>query len=204
VIQVTELLLTGYEPFDGFSVNPSEEIVKALQGTRVGSYAVHGLVLPLDYSKAFKLVETRIDDLKPAVILCTGQANRGAITIERIAVNAQSTLKEDNCGNTPESDVIVPGAPAGYFSSIDPRPLVELLQKQGIPAQVSYHAGTYGCNWILFQVLHKLAVEGFSTKATFVHVPPLPEQAIEKNRADLPNMPHGEQLRAIELIIGAL
>jgi pyroglutamyl-peptidase len=204
VIWVPILLLTGYEPFDGFSLNPSEEIVKTLGNTKVGQYDVHGLVLPLDYTKAFELLVSKMDEIGPSFVLCTGQASRGAVTIERIAVNAQSTLKEDNYGNKPESDVIIPGAPAAYFSSVDPQPIVDLLQKQGIPAQVSYHAGTYGCNWILFQVLHRIARDNLSTQATFVHVPPLPEQAIEKNRADLPNMLLSEELRAIELIIGEL
>ena len=199
-----KLILTGYEPFNGFELNPSAELAKSFDGREFGKLQVRGIVLPLDYTDAFRVLEPEIDGLRPEVVLCCGQASRAAITIERIAVNAVNLLKEDNYGNIPESDVIMADAPAAYFSSIDPHPIVELLKTEGIPAQVSYHAGTYGCNWILFRVLHKIAGEGLSTKATFVHVPPLPEQAIEKNRADLANMPLRDQIRAIELIIGAL
>lgn len=204
MIVVLKLLLTGYEPFDGFTVNPSQELVKSLGNKTLGNFAIHGKVLPLDYKRAFADLEPAIDGLVPDVILCCGQSNRGSITIERIGLNALNPLKEDNYGNLPESDIIVEGAPAGYFSTIDAGPLVALLKTKGIPAQVSYHAGTFGCNWILFLVLHKIANEGLSSRATFVHFPPLPEQAIEKNRSDLPNMPLRDQLRALETIIGAI
>jgi pyroglutamyl-peptidase len=201
---LANLLVTGFEPFDGFSVNPSEELVKNLQNRKIGAYNVEGLVLPLDYKSALGKLEQALEEFKPDVVLCFGQAYRAAITLERIAINAQSTTREDNYGNKPESDIILESAPAAYFSTIDPHPLIAKLLEKGIPASPSYHAGTYGCNWILYRLLHKITATGSDTKAIFIHLPPLPEQAIEKNRVNLATIPLPIQVQAAEIIITQL
>lgn len=199
-----KILVTGYEPFDGFVLNPSEEIVKKLQNRRIGGFDIHGVVLPLDYNIAFARLRDVIETLQPQIVLCFGQAYRGAITLERIAINAQNMDKADNYGNKPESDIILEDAPAAYFSTIDPHPIVQVLKEKGIPTLTSYHAGTYGCNWILFQLLHYLASAKSETKAIFIHLPALPEQAIEKGQVNLATMPLDIQVRAAELVIGEL
>lgn len=195
-----ELLLTGYEPFDNYSVNPSGELAKTLDGKRLGSYLVTGVVLPLDYSEILAIFQESFNKCIPSVVLCCGQADKGSITFERLAVNAVSTTRTDNKGRLPESDMILPDGPAAHFSSIDPRPLVKRLQEEGIPALVSYHAGTYGCNWLLFNVLHMINQHRLEARATFMHVPPLPTQAIEKNDMALPTMPLDTVLRALKMI----
>ncbi len=181
-------MITGYEPFDDFKKNPSEEVAKLFNDINVGDFSVSSIILPLDYTKAFELTLKMIAEHKPNVILCSGQATRGAITIERVAVNAVNPQKEDNYGNIPESDVIEPDAPAAYFTNIDPHPLIGTLHEHNIPAEVSYHAGVYGCNWLIFRVMHMIQKTSLNTKATFIHIPPLPEQAIQKRSTSLPTM----------------
>ncbi|MDF1540441.1 MAG: pyroglutamyl-peptidase I [Candidatus Thorarchaeota archaeon] len=198
---MNSILLTGYEPFDGYSINPSEELVKHLNGTTVAGFKIVGKVLPLDYSEASNLLEKAIDQYKPKYVLCCGQANRSAITLEQVGLNVINTKREDNYGNKPESYKILPGAPAAYFSTIDTHPLVDAIKAKGIPADVSYNAGTYGCNWILFTVLHWIATQKVNTDAMFIHVPPLPEQAIEKDTMTLATMPLGIIADAISTII---
>jgi pyroglutamyl-peptidase len=131
------LLLTGFEPFDGFTQNPSAEVAKSLHRGSIGAFEVTGLVLPLDYNNALNILDKKLDEYKPDVILCCGQANRETISIERIAVNVLSTKKPDNYGNIPESDIIDNDGPAAYFPNIDPFPLVQALLNEGIPAYVS-------------------------------------------------------------------
>lgn len=199
-----QLLLTGYEPFDNYSVNPSGELAKTLDGKRLGSYLVSGVVLPLDYSEILASLQEALNKGSPSIVLCCGQADRGSITLERLAVNAMSTTRADNKGRLPDSDLIVPDGPAAYFSSIDPHPLVKRLQEEGIPALVSYHAGTYGCNWLLYNVLHMINQRRLDARATFMHVPPLPSQAIEKNNMALPTMPLDTVVRALRTIVPLL
>ncbi len=198
---MSKILITGFEPFDGFTVNPSEEIVKVLDDRKINQFSLVGLVLPLDYKKALEIVETTIVKHKPEYVLCCGQANRAAISIERIAVNAISTKKSDNYENTPESDIIEFEGPVAYFANIDPLQLVQALLDSGIPAHVSYHAGLYGCNWLLYNVMDWIEKGAHDTKATFIHLPALPSQAIEKDMMHMATMPLDLQVKALEVII---
>ena len=198
---MANILLTGFEPFDGYSVNPSEELVKHLNGKTIAGQKMIGKVLPLDYSKAGDVLRKLIDQHKPKYVICCGQANRSSITLEQVGLNVINTKREDNYGNKPDSFIIQSGAPAAYFSTIDTHPLAEAIKAEGIPADVSYNAGTFGCNWILFTLLHWIANQEVSTDAMFVHVPPLPEQAIEKDTMSLATIPLGIIADAIRIII---
>jgi len=194
-------LLTGYEPFDEYSVNPSSEIAKKLDGKQIGHYFVKGVVLPLDYETVPDRIRTLITSAKPELILCMGQASRAAISLERLAKNVVNTKREDNYGNIPSSYVIDSDAPAAYFSNLDLDRLVKMLIDEGIPAYVSNDAGTYGCNLVLFHVLQMIHEELIDSKAGFIHIPCLPEQAIEKDKMNLPTMPLETSIRALRLVL---
>ncbi len=196
--------MTGFEPFDGYSLNPSETVVRAMNDRTIGEWRVATTVLPLDYSRALDVIWEAISSIDPEIILCCGQAERGAITIERIAINAISTTRKDNTGRAPESDVIDPEGPPAYFTTIDPHPLVQRLQAEGIPAFVSYHAGIYGCNWLIYNVLRWIDLGRLNALATFIHLPPLPEQSIEKASTTLATMPLSTLVHALEIIIMSL
>ncbi|MHA2078200.1 MAG: pyroglutamyl-peptidase I family protein [Candidatus Thorarchaeota archaeon] len=198
------ILITGFEPFNGFTVNPSEVVVKSLDGSKIDQFDLVGLVLPLDYKNAFTILEKALVEHKPEYVLCCGQANRAAISIERIAVNAVSTKRSDNYENTPESDTINTEGPAAYFANLDPLPLVQTLLDNDIPAYVSYHAGLYGCNWLLYKVMQMIETGLLHAKATFIHLPPLPFQAIEKDLMNLATMPLEIQINALKTIIASL
>ncbi|MHA1247527.1 MAG: pyroglutamyl-peptidase I family protein [Candidatus Thorarchaeota archaeon] len=195
------VLVTGFEPFDGFEVNPSAEVARSLDGEVVATYDVIGRVLPLDYRSLGETLERLVTEHRPDVVLACGQANRGAITLERIAINAVSTTREDNTGYAPERDLIIEYGPAAYFTTIDVHRLAEVLRTHGIPAEVSYHAGTYGCNWVLYFLLHRAAMDEQPERIGFVHIPPLPSQAIQKRLATLPTMGLTTSIQAIRLII---
>ncbi|MFW9921505.1 MAG: pyroglutamyl-peptidase I [Candidatus Thorarchaeota archaeon] len=201
---MAKVVLSGFEPFDGYSINPSAELVKLLHGQRIHDHSVKGIVLPLDYKKADGILKEFISKEKPEYVLCCGQANRPVITLEYVGINILNTERADNYGNKPESHLIDPNAPAAYFSTLDVHNIVGILKENGIPAGVSYHAGTYGCNWILFSILHWLAIGNVQAKAVFVHVPPLPEQSIEKNDSSLATMPLGQEVDALKIIISSI
>jgi pyroglutamyl-peptidase len=201
---MVKLLITGFEPFDGFSINPSEEVAKTLEGQKVGKFDIVNLVLPLDYNKALDLLDYTIEKHKPKVILCCGQANRAVITIEKIAINILGTKRPDNYGNIPESEIINSEGPAAYFVNIDPHKLVKILTENEIPAEVSYYAGTYGCNWLLYNLMQRIETNDLDIQATFIHLPPLPSQAIEKDMMTLATMPLELQVEALLTIIDSL
>ncbi|MBN2230758.1 MAG: pyroglutamyl-peptidase I [Candidatus Thorarchaeota archaeon] len=201
---MVKVVLSGFEPFDGYSINPSEELVRMLDGKKITTHEIRGIVLPLDYGKADKLLKDFVAKERPRYVICCGQANRPIITLEYVGLNILNTEREDNYGYKPTSHIIDPSAPAAYFSTIDLHSIVRKLKDNGIPSGVSYHAGTYGCNWILFTMLHWLSMSNIQAKVAFVHVPPLPDQSIEKNDASLATMPLGVQVDALRIIIESL
>ncbi|MBQ5973370.1 MAG: pyroglutamyl-peptidase I, partial [Oscillospiraceae bacterium] len=48
------MLITGFEPFGGETVNPSWEAVKALDG-EIGSWRLVRLCLPVEFGRAARL-----------------------------------------------------------------------------------------------------------------------------------------------------
>lgn len=201
---VPTILVTGFEPFDGFTINPSEEVAKAVDGKRIDQHSVIGLVLPLDYKNALEILDKALEKHKPDYVLCCGQATRAVITVERIAINVLSTKRPDNYDNTPETDIINYEGPAAYFANLDPHVLVSILKEKEIPAEVSYFAGAYGCNWLLYNIMQRIENGTLDAKATFIHLPPIPIQAIEKDMMSLATMPLDMLVKALVEIINYL
>ncbi|MHA1973955.1 MAG: pyroglutamyl-peptidase I family protein [Candidatus Hodarchaeales archaeon] len=195
------LLVTGFEPYNGYTINPSAELMRVLQGKKIGSYKLFSHVLPLDYTKTLGLMRKHISECDPSIILCFGQSDRPTISLERVALNSIGLHHTDNYGHSPSSDIIREGAPAAYFSNIDLHPLAESIRKADIPANVSYHAGLFACNWIFFHVMDWIYTSIIDSKSVFVHIPPLPAQAIEKKKTDLPTMTLEKITDAVKIII---
>lgn len=163
------LLITGFEPFGAEVSNPSWEAVKRLPD-RVGAYRVERRLLPVEFGQAAALAIDTADRVQPDVILCVGlAASRAAITPEAIGVNVRDASIPDNAGSRPEGDPIDANGPAAIFSTLPVRKMVEAIKTVGIPAQLSYSAGTYVCNDLLYSLLRRF--DGTRTRVAFIHIP---------------------------------
>ena len=170
-----KLLITGFDPFGGESINPSWEAVKLLPDT-IGNYAVTKMEIPTVFGKAADIVLAECENLCPNVIICVGQAGgRSAITPEVIGINLRDARIADNEGNQPVNVPVVEGGAAAFFATLPIRKMVEDINAEGIPAALSYSAGAFVCNDVLYTLLNKF--DGTKTKVGFIHVPFLPEQA---------------------------
>ena len=192
------LLLTGFEPFGDQTVNPSWEAVSALP-EEIGSWRVEKLRLPVAYGKAAQLCVARCQELSPQAVLAVGQAGgRDGLTPEVIAINLREAAIPDNAGFHPQGEPIVPGGPDGLFSTLPIREMAAASNAQGIPAKLSYSAGAYVCNDLFYLLVHHF--QGTGTRAGFLHVPFLPEQA--KNGQ--PSMKLEDICRGMTAMIAAL
>ena len=68
---IKKLLLTGFDPFAHYNINPSWEAVSALPDN-IGSFAVTRLMLPNIYETAGRLLIEEAERVQPDVILMTG------------------------------------------------------------------------------------------------------------------------------------
>ena len=171
------LLITGFDPFGGESVNPAWEAVKLLP-EEIGRFRLHKLEIPTVFALAPKTVLDAAREIHPHVILCIGQAGgRAAITPERIGINVRDARIRDNQGNQPKGEFIDPHGPAAYFATVNVTAMADAIEKAGIPSAVSNSAGAFVCNDTLYSLLHHYS--GTETGVGFVHVPYLPSQAKE-------------------------
>jgi pyroglutamyl-peptidase len=170
------VLLTGFEPFNKATINPSWEAVRALEGWRGAGFTVEVLELPCVFGRAIDALKEAVDRLRPDVVIATGQAGgRAELSVERIAINVDDALFLDNAAQQPIDTAIVPGGPAAYFTTLPIKAIVRAIRGRGIAAGVSQTAGTFVCNHVFYGLMHHLA--GQPVRAGFIHVPFLPEQA---------------------------
>ena len=192
------LLITGFDPFGGETVNPSWEAVSRLPDI-VGPYRLTKLQIPTVFSAAADAVLAAAKADRPDVILCIGQAGgRDAVTPERTAVNMASASIPDNAGNQPVEAPILPGGPDGIFATVPVAAMAEAIVNAGLPGKISNTAGTFVCNDTLYRLLAHFA--GTGTRVGFVHVPHLPTQA----KAGGPSMELDAIIAALTAAIGAL
>ena len=172
-----KLLITGFEPFGGEESNPSWEAVSRLPN-QINEYALTKLRIPVEYGRAAAVVLDTADKLCPDVILCIGQAGgRSAITPELVAINLRHAKIPDNGGHQPKDEPIIEGGDVAYFSTLPVRKMAEAIHAAGVAAQVSYSAGAYVCNDLLYTLLAHY--QNTQTKVGFVHIPYSKEQGKE-------------------------
>lgn len=168
------LLITGFDPFGGATVNPAWEAVKRLPG-QIGDFELCKLEIPTVFGLAAETVIKKAEEFHPHVILCIGQAGgRDAVTPERIGINIRDAKIADNAGTVPTDQSIAPEGPAAYFSTVPVRAMAEAIRAAQLPGAVSNSAGAFVCNDTLYSLLHHYA--GTEVKVGFIHVPYLPEQ----------------------------
>ncbi|WP_145560458.1 pyroglutamyl-peptidase I [Yersinia bercovieri] len=194
------VLITGFEPFGGERVNPSWEVVKQLNDLMLGGVRVVARQLPCAFGEALTALNAAIDDIQPILVLAIGQAGgRADITIERVAINVDDARIPDNLGHQPVDQPIVENGPAAYFTRLPIKAMVQGMREAGIPASVSQTAGTYVCNHVMYGLLHRLNQLNSEVKGGFIHIPYLPEQAV--NHPGAPSMSTHSVLTALELAI---
>jgi pyroglutamyl-peptidase len=191
------VLLTGFESFGGSHVNPSNEACRRLEGETFNGYRVAVETIPLRYDEVKpKLVEA-IEKHVPSAIICTGQSGAATINLERVAINVADARIPYNCGTQPTDKLIVDGGPVAYFTKLPLRRLLEALRAAGIPANISNSAGTFGCNHVFYELMRYLDETGCDIPAGFIHVPPLPEQVVDKGTASMSVETTAQALRVI-------
>ncbi len=207
------VLLTGFEPFGGETVNPSALIAQALHGQLLQADGVQArvvaVVLPCVFGAALQALNAALHEHRPLLVLALGQAGgRCELTPERVAINVDDARIADNAGAQPVDRPVVPGGPAAYFSTLPIKAMVAALRAAGVPASVSQTAGTFVCNHVFYGLMHLLKqhpgeLSGVlpGVRGGFMHVPLLPEQAARSSGQ--PSLPLALQTEGVRLALVA-
>ena len=196
-----KILATGFTPFGGEQINPSWEAVKLLP-ERVGEAVLLKREIPTEFDAACAALRAAMDALRPDAVLAVGQyGGANGIRVERVAVNLRDARIADNAGRQPTDEPVVTGGPDAYFATIPTRRIVDALRERDIPARLSYSAGTFVCNDLLYRALHESAQGYPAMRCGFIHVPYLPEQTRD---GSAPSMSLALMVEALTSAVGEI
>ena len=197
-----KVLITGFDPFGGESINPAWEAVNAMQN-EIDGIEVVKLQIPTVFKKSAEKLFTGIEEHKPNVVICVGQAGgRYDMSIERVAINMDDGRIPDNEGYQPIDTPVYEDGENAYFATLPIKGIVEEIKAANIPASVSNTAGTYVCNHIMYSLLYYVSKNNLDIKGGFIHVPYITQQVVDKK-----NMSYMEVetiTRALESAVKAL
>ena len=197
-----KILVTGFDPFGGEPINPAIESVKRLPDNIAGAKIIK-LEIPTVRKKSLEKIEKAINEHNPDVILSIGQAGgRFDISIERIGINLDDFRIPDNEGNQIIDEPIFPDGENSYFVKLPVKAMVQNVQKNNIPASVSYTAGTFVCNHVLYGVLYLIEKKYKGKKSGFIHIPFLPQQVVDKR--NMPSMELNTIVKGLTAAIEAI
>lgn len=199
--RMASILLTGFEPFGGESINPSWQVAQALHGAVVAGVRVEALQLPCAFGAALAVLRGALDAHDPVLVLALGQAGgRCDFSVERVAINVDDARIPDNAGVSPIDVPVVAGGPAAYFSSLPIKAIVAALRGAGLPASVSQTAGTFVCNHVFYGLMHAVQRRA-ACGAGFIHLPWLPEQAARCHGPTPPSLPLSTLVQGVRLAL---
>jgi pyroglutamyl-peptidase len=181
-----KVLITGFDPFDKETVNPSWEAAKQLNGLETDEAIITAEQIPTVFRTALDTLRKAIQKHQPDIVICVGQAGgRMQITPERVAINLADARIPDNEGHQPIDEEISPRGPAAYWTGLPVKRMTAKMKENGIPAAVSYTAGTFVCNYLFYGLMDHISRTSPHIRGGFIHIPFIPEQTIDNTAPSL-------------------
>ena len=175
-----KVLVTGFDPFGGESINPALEAVKMLKDEIAGAEIVK-LQIPVVAGKSIEKIHEKMKEVNPDIVISIGQAGgRFGVTPERVAINITDARIPDNEGNQPIDEPIFADGDTAYFSNLPVKAMVQAIKDAGYPSSLSNTAGTYICNHVMYGILYYIQKEFPGVRGGFIHVPYAASQVVDK------------------------
>ena len=175
-----KVLVTGFDPFGGESINPAWEAVKVIKDEIAGAEIVK-MQIPTVVGKSIAKIHDKMVEINPDIVIAVGQAGgRFGVTPERVAINVTDARIPDNEGNQPIDEPIFADGDAAYFSNLPVKAMVQEIKDAGYPSTLSNTAGTYICNHVMYGILYYIQKEFPNARGGFIHVPYASAQVINK------------------------
>jgi len=172
-----KVLITGFPPFPGAPVNPTQWLIDALQPAELSHLCdLRSGVIPVDYDLAGGVLNELAKKHQPDIIINFGlAADSKGIRLERTARNEIAPNRVDNSGKSPEAKTICDGEEA-LSSGLPLEDIASELIKKNLPVQWSDDAGGYLCNYIFYLGKGGQCPDVKTDRIGFIHVPLLAEE----------------------------
>lgn len=193
------ILLTAFEPYDHWEQNSSWEALSEWLRVNGVPAGVTTRRYPVDLNK---MQERLAKDLLLGfdAILHLGQApGIHSVHIEAIAINVAGMTQSEGDYFGP----LIPDGPVAFRSAFPLNHWDNRLRSIGIPSSISYHAGTYLCNALMYLSHHWHMERKLSCPVGFLHFPLIDEQVL-KDRRNLPSMKRDQLASVISTIINQI
>ena len=198
-----KILVTGFTPFGGEKINPAYEAVKLLADEIAGASVVKAEV-PTAFGEAGKVLQRLLDREQPDAVLCVGQAGgRPNITVEKVAINYADVMPGYDMDSGIQNNVIEKDGETAYFTTLPIRAMIKEIKDAGIPAMASYTAGTFVCNYLMYEALYFGTKASHPFRAGFIHVPYATCQGIGRG-PNIPTMSLTDMAAALTAAIRAI
>ena len=196
------VLITGFEPYGGEKINPSEMVARSLEGRLISGRPLSVRILPAETRTMRERMEQTLLEEDPDIVIAMGQfGGRTAMALERVAVNILDFEHPDNVGVMRKGDVIARGGADARLSNLPFDRIVEAWHANGIPGYVSNSAGTFLGNQMLYDLLGLCESSASVVIAGLVHVPLLPTQAIAAGPEASPSMSYELMKKGMEVLV---
>jgi pyroglutamyl-peptidase len=174
----SKVLISGFKPFGGATLNPSELLVNVLERDQIPGVELFTVVLPVEFDRSAEILLEKVKQIQPDLVIAFGQAEgRTAINPEKIAINLDDARIPDNSGDERKDVVIDKNGSDSYVTTLPIEMMVDAMKRAGYPAEISLSAGTFVCNHIFYK-LQKILI-GSNIRSGFVHLPLVTEQSSE-------------------------
>lgn len=167
------LLVTGFPPFPGRPVNPSQLLVRDVQqgGFSLPGVQVFAGLVPVEYRAVEREFNQLVKTHRPDVVLSFGVGRqRALLRLEQCGANLDDCPVADNAGQVRQGKVISTRDPEVLCSPFKLTSLRDQLRSKRLTADLSDNAGRYLCNHLLFHGLKMSQRSQRPFRFQFVHV----------------------------------
>ena len=196
-----KVLITGFDPFGGETMNPAWEAVKLLKD-EIGGAQIIKLQIPTVVGKSIQKIHEKMQEIHPDIVISVGQAGgRFGVTPEQVAINVTDARIPDNEGNQPIDVPIFEDGDTAYFSNLPVKAMVQAIKHAGYPSVLSNSAGTYICNHVMYGILYYIQKAFPGVRGGFIHVPYATAQVVDKPQT--PSMSLADIAASLEAAVEA-
>ena len=174
----SKVLISGFKPFGGATLNPSELLVNVLERDQIPGVELFTVILPVEFDRSAEILLEKVKQIHPDLVIAFGQAEgRTAINPEKFAINLDDARIPDNSGDERKDVVIDKNGSDSYVTTLPIEMMVDAMKREGHPAEISLSAGAFVCNHIFYKLQKTLS--GSNIRSGFVHLPLVTEQSTE-------------------------
>lgn len=180
-----KILIYSYDTFQNLKSNPAYDLAESLF-KKFNSKDVELIKLPVNFD-SWGLLKEKINSFNPDFVLGLGVAvGRPKVSIEKIGLNYMHANVPDNSGKIYNLEKIDSSKPLAYETNFDVQDLLEHLNKNEVPSEISFNADTYICNYHYYNCLNYL--QNTNKKTLFIHIPASFKLVIDMN-IKVPSLP---------------